>query len=403
MADVHDEVEVTGKVEAGFEPVRDAFERNFAEHGEVGAGVCIVHDGRVVVDLVGGVHPDGTTPYDASTLQLVFSSTKGAASICIHRLVETGDVDLDAPVADYWPEFGAAGKSDIPVRWLLTHRVGLPDVDGTTALDEALDWDRTVARLAAATPLWTPGEKHGYHAVTFGWLVGEVVRRVSGRSIGQYFAEEVAAPLGLEFWIGAPPEIHHRVSPVMPVEVPGPLADMLTASGVDIERDDAMLSAFEHLFGPGNMLSRALSAPGGAFAGFSAWNDPAVLSAELPAANGVTNARSLARMYAATVGEVDGVRLLGDDSLANAVAPQTSGPDAVLIMDIPFASGFMLDGPFSKLGSPTAFGHYGFGGSLGFADYERRLGFGYVMNKTDLGLAGDPRTSGLIDALNSVI
>lgn len=395
--------DISGFVAPGFEPVRAAFAQNFVEHGEVGAGVSIVHQGHLVVDLVGGVHPDGTTPYDASTLQLVFSSTKGAATICLHRLVEQGLVDLDAPIANYWPEFAAAGKAEVPVRWALTHQIGLPDIDNTLTLDAALDWDTVASSLAESAPMWEPGSQHGYHAVTFGWLIGEIVRRVSGHTLGTYFAKEIADPLDLEFWIGTPDEVHDRVSPVMPVEIPEGLAQMLAANGVDVMHDNGMLAAFEQLFGPGNLLGRALSAPGGAFADFSSWNRADVMRAELPAANGVTNARSLAKLYAATVSDVDGVRVLNADTVRTAIERQTAGPDAVLMMDIPFASGFMLDGMFSKLGSPTAFGHYGFGGSLGFADHAHGIGFGYVMNKTDLGLAGDPRTSGLIDAMYAVL
>lgn len=386
----------------GFEPVAEAFENNFVEHGEIGAGVAIVHHGQVVVDLVGGTHPDGVTPYTADTLQLIFSSTKGAAAICLHRLAQQGLVDLDAPVQKYWPEFAAQGKGDIPIRWLLTHRAGLPDVDRELSLAEALDWSTVASALAESPTVIEPGDQHGYHAVTFGWLVGEIVRRVTGRSIGTYFAEEIAGPLDLEFWIGAPDEVHDRLSPILPVELPPGLAAVL-GEDVDPAAPDGLARAFDAIFGPGNLLARALTAPGGAFGNFNDWNSPEVLRAEIPAANGVTNARSLARLYAATVGEVNGIRLLDEATIAEAVVRQTAGADAVLMMEIPFASGFMLDGPFSKLGSATAFGHYGFGGSLGFADHAHELGFGYVMNKTDLGLAGDPRTATLIDAVYSVI
>ncbi len=242
--------------------------------------------------------------------------------------------------------------------------------------------------------MWTPGDQHGYHAVTYGWLVGEVVRRITGQTVGQFFAENVAAPLGLEFWIGLPEEHLDRVAPLIPMALPEGLH--FGDPGAPMPDLVEMLSM---VLGPDNLIGRALTAPGGAMTDQDHWNDPAVWQAEFPAANGITNAGSLARMYAATVSEVDGVRLLDPDTLSTAVERHTYGADSVLMFEIPFALGFMLDGPLSKLGSPTAFGHYGAGGSVGFADHEAEIGFGYAMNRMDLGIAGDPRTSGLIDAV----
>jgi CubicO group peptidase (beta-lactamase class C family) len=260
--------------------------------------------------------------------------------------------------------------------------------------EQAIAWDPVVEALADSAPLWEPGTDRGYHAVTYGWLVGEVIRRVSGKSIGQFFADEVAGPLGLDFWIGLP-EVHNdRVVPLIPLGPP---------PGVHFGDPDApqpgMIEMLQMLMGADSLIARALSAPGGAFTDQDAWNSPAVWSAEIPAANGITNAPSLARMYAATVGEVDGVRLFGDETMRNAIEVRSSGPDAVLIFDIPFGLGFMRHSDFAKFGSPTAFGHYGAGGSVGFADHEHKIGFGYVMNKMDLGIAGDPRTAALIDAV----
>ena len=386
--------EVSGFVADGFEPVRAAFEANFRDHGDLGAGVCVYRDGAPVVDLVGGVTAHGSDDlYRADHLQMVFSTTKGAAAICAHLLAERGQLDLDAPVASYWPEFAANGKADIPVSWLLCHKSGLVDVDRPLTLDDALDWDRVTAALAAAPPIWEPGTQHGYHAVTYGWLVGEIVRRVSGRTLGRFFADEIAGPLGLEFWIGLPDEQIPRVVDLVP---PGPPPGVHFGSPDDPQ--PGMIEMLQLLMGPDSLIARALTAPGGAFASETVWNEPAVWQAEIPAANGITNAGSLARMYA-TVGEVDGVRLLSPATVARAIEPQTEGADAVLIFEIPFGLGFMRDAPFAKFGSPTAFGHYGAGGSVGFADHEAGIGFGYVMNKMDLGIAGDPRTSALIDAL----
>lgn len=388
--------EVVGYCAAQFEPVREAFAANFTERGDVGAGVAVYHRGELVVDLAGGVTAEGgTEPYGPDALQLVFSSTKGATAICAHVLAERGELDLDAPVTRYWPEFGAHGKADVPVSWLLSHRVGLPDVDRPLTLEEALAWHPVTDALADSKPVWEPGTDRGYHAVTYGYLVGEVIRRVTGDTVGAFFAKEVAAPLGLDFWIGLPDEHHDRVVPLIPLGPP---------PGVHFGDPNApapgMVEMLQLLMGPDSLIARALAAPGGAFSDQDVWNSPELWRAEVPAANGIGNARSLAKMYAATVGEVDGVRLLSPATVANAIEVRSSGPDAVLIMDIPFGLGFMRDAPFAPFGSTTSFGHYGAGGSVGFADVEKELGVAYVMNKMDLGIAGDPRSRALIDAIH---
>ncbi|MEU6179562.1 serine hydrolase domain-containing protein [Streptomyces coeruleorubidus] len=196
---------IHGEVTAGFEPVREAFAANFARHGDIGAAVCVYRDGRPVVDLWGGISDSDTGRlWSRDTLQLVYSATKGATATAAHLLVQRGLLDLDAPVAEYWPEFAANGKADLPVRWLLTHQAGLAALDRPVPLPEALAWEPMVAALAAQRPLWAPGTAHGYHGRTWGWLVGEVIRRVSGRTPGRFFAEEIAAPLGLDFFIGLP-------------------------------------------------------------------------------------------------------------------------------------------------------------------------------------------------------
>ena len=391
--------EVTGYVAPGFDRVREAFVANFDERGEIGAGVSVYHRGERVVDLLGGTtEPGGSVVYGADHLQMVFSSTKGATAICAHLLAQRGELDLDAPVAEYWPEFAAHGKGEVPVSWLLSHRVGLPDVDRPMSLHDALSWDPVVEALADSVPLWEPGTDRGYHAVTYGYLVGEVVRRVSGRSLGQFFAEEVARPLDLEFWIGLPAELHDRVVPLVPMSLPG---------GIHFGDPDAeppgMIEMLQLLMGADSLIARALSAPGGALTGDQTWNSSELWSAELPAANGITNAHSLAKMYAATVGEVNGVRLLTPETVAHAIEVRSTGPDAVLVFDIPFGLGFMRDSMFAKFGNPASFGHYGAGGSVGFADPANELGFGYVMNKMELGISGDPRTSTLIDAVYASI
>ena len=380
--------QVEGHVEPGFEAVRDAFARNFDDHGEVGAA-CAVHvEGRRVVDIWGGTADLETgRPYAENTLQLVFSTTKGATAVCANLLAQRGDLDLDRPVADYWPEFAAEGKEQVPVRWLLCHKVGLPVIDTDLTLAEALAWEPVVEALAAQKPVWEPGTAHGYHALTYGWLVGEVIRRVSGKEIGTFFADEVAAPLGLDFWIGLPEEQENRVAPLVEMAAP---------------TDPKAREMFEQFFGPDSITGRALSL-GPTFSGRGTWNRRDVHAAQVPAANGITNARSLSRMYASLVGEVDGVRLLTADQVAKAREPQTEGNDRVLFFETKFGLGFMLSSPFSPFGGPNGFGHPGAGGSVGFADPDARIGFGYVMNKMQQNLSGDPRTLGLIDAVYAAI
>jgi CubicO group peptidase (beta-lactamase class C family) len=380
---------IGGYVDPGFEGVRDAFVRNFEEHGEIGAGFCLHVEGRKVVDIWGGMADQKTgREYAEDTLQLVFSTTKGATAICANRLAQEGRLDVDAPVVEYWPEFAQAGKEHIPVRWLLCHKAGLPVTDRAVTLDEALRWDPAVEALAAQKPVWEPGTAHGYHAVTFGYLVGEVVRRVTGGSLGTYFAEQVARPLGLEFWVGLPDEQQDRCAPIVPSPPP---------------TDPEARALIAQFIGPDTLTGRALSAPGGAFSDAGVWNLPKVRAAEVPAANGVTNARSLSRMYAAVIGEIDGVHLLSDEQVKAATERQTEGTDRVLFFETTFGLGFMLTSAFSPYGGPQGFGHAGAGGSLGFADPETGIAFGYVMNRMMQNLSGDPRTIGLVDACYEAI
>lgn len=395
--------EIRGTVEAGYEPVREAFERNFVENGDIGAGFCLYVDGAKVVDLTGGVRDTDGTAYDDTTLQLVFSSTKGVTATCAHLLAQRGELDLDAPVADYWPEFSAAGKADIPVRWLLSHQAGLVDVDRAMTVEEALDWTTICDALADSPPLWEPGTGYGYHAVTYGWLVGEVVRRVAGVDFGEFVRREISEPLGLDLWVGLPDDEQHRVSPLINSGMPG-LPTPEPAGDADSETDaPSLVGMLDMLLGEGNLLGRALTAPGGAFTDDQVWNEARVRSAQIPAANGVTNAASLARMYAALVSEVDGVRLLDADTLERAITPQVSGPSTVPLLDIPFALGFMTHSPLSPLLNGRSFGHYGAGGSLGFADPDRRVAGAYVMNAAQLAIAGDARTLGLLAAVDQVV
>ena len=376
--------EIHGTVAPGFEPVRDAFARNFAEHGEVGAACCVYLRGEPVVDIHGGLADAATgRPWQADTLQLVFSATKGVTAACVLMLVERGVLELDAPVARYWPEFAANGKSAIPVRWLLSHRAGLAAIEGDFTLDEALSWEPVVAALAAQAPLWEPGTKHGYHLRSYGWLLGELVRRVDGRTVGRFLADEVARPLGLDLWIGLPEEQAHRVSSIVPPAPPAP----------------EMQEVMARLFAPDTIAGRAFSGPSNLFHYDDMWNRRALHAAELPSSNGIGTARALARLYAALVGEVDGVRLLRPETVAAACVPQSEGGDAVLYLPTRFGLGFMLPPALGPSAAPTMFGHPGAGGSLALGDPQRGLGFAYVMNRMSLATAGDPRADGLVAAL----
>jgi CubicO group peptidase (beta-lactamase class C family) len=381
-----------GWTASGFEGVRDAFEKNFADGLEVGAAFSAYHRGKKVVDLWGGqFDPTSGKDWEEDTIALVYSTTKGATAICANRLAQEGRLDVNAPVATYWPEFAKAGKEAIPVDWLLSHRAGLAWVDAPLTLPEVLAWDPMIHALEAQTPVWEPGTQHGYHAVTYGYLVGEVIRRISGRSVGTYFREEVGDPLGLDFWIGLPAENESRVSP---------LTGGFSALGGDgdSEMDPETAASLAALIGPDSMLGKALSG-GGAFANTDDFNTPAVHAAEIPAAGGIGDARSIARMYAACVGEVDGIRLLTPEQIADATTQRTEGPDIVILnLDLQFGLGFFVPSSLLQLGGPKSFGHFGMGGSMGWADPEVELGFGYVMNRMELGLAGDLRSYSLVNA-----
>ncbi|MGV4886437.1 serine hydrolase domain-containing protein [Streptomyces viridosporus] len=382
---------IDGEVAPGFEPVREAFTANFARHGDIGAAVCVYRYGRPVVDLWGGVaDPETGRPWTRDTLQLVYSATKGATATATHMLAERGALDLDAPVAKYWPEFAANGKADIPVRWLLSHQAGLIALDQPVPLNEALAWHPMAAALAAQRPLWTPGTTHGYHGRTWGWLVGEVIRRVSGRSPGRFFADEIAAPLGLDFFIGLPTGERDRVSHMV---YRRPDVDLTTVPAESLPEELREQVAAWH--DPDSFSNRAYAVTDPAEIDF---DSPEVQAAELPASNGIGTGRALARMYAALIGEVDGVRLLTPETLASATKEQVGGKDQVMLISSRFSSGYMLPTETNPMTGPNAFGHTGRGGSLGFADPEHGIAFGYVMNHI-IGGADDVRATSLVDAV----
>jgi CubicO group peptidase (beta-lactamase class C family) len=382
--------QINGTVAEGFGAVADAFERNFSEFGELGAAFSLYVDGEVKADLWAGVADKQTgRPWEQDTLQLVFSTTKGAAAICVARLVEAGAISYDDAVAQYWPEFARNGKGDVTIAQMMSHQAGLPYVDAPLSFDDLMAVAPVVAALAAQVPLWEPGTRHGYHAVTYGWLAGELVRRVDGRSLGAYFADEVAGPLGLDFWIGLPESEEARVSRLE--QAPPPT-------------DPDAFALMMQIAGPGTMGFNALFMSGVMMAGpADPFNTRAVHATEMPAANGITTARSLARMYASTVADVDGVRLLVASTVQAARSEAVNGPDTCLVLPTRFGMGFMLDGEFAPMLSESSFGHAGAGGSLGYADPDAKVGYGYVMNQMAGGIAGDPRTIALNDAVRACL
>ncbi|MFH8796331.1 serine hydrolase domain-containing protein [Streptomyces sp. NPDC017941] len=404
-------VGVHGTVADGFEPVRDAFVRNFGAAGERGAAVVVYRDGRPVVDLWGGAkHFDGAAgdtgpgtasspgtgpgefpeppePWERGTAQVVRSATKGVAAAVLLLLHQRGELDLDAPVGTYWPEFKARGKDRVLVRHVLAHRAGVPALDVPLTPAQALDAETAAAAVAAQAPFWEPGTEHGYHAHTYGWLTGELVRRVTGRSIRDVVADEIAGPLGLDLWIGLPRARSGRVGSLGRLDPPA-------AAGLRARPRPEVSAAYRD---PGSLTRRAF----GVVEPFPDENSAAYHAAVLPASNGIATAGALARFYAALVGPVDGVRLLSPDTVALARAEASAGPDRVLVVPTRLGLGYMLHGPSSPLLGPGSFGHPGRGGVLAFADPESGIGFGYVTNGMSKGVTADVRAQGLVRAVRA--
>ncbi|MGW4608625.1 serine hydrolase domain-containing protein [Streptomyces sp. NPDC004532] len=380
-------MDVNGAVAVGFEPVREAFLGNFETMGERGAAVAVYRNGRKVVDLWAGTRDiDGTHPWERDTAQIVRSATKGVAAAVLLMLAERGELDLDAPVGRYWPEFKAQGKEHTLVRHVPAHRAGVPALDLPLTPAEAADPDLAAAALAAQPPLWEPGTDHGYHAQTYSWLTGELVRRVTGRDIGAWIAAEIARPLGLDLWVGLPGAEAHRVGRVGPLEVPA------QAGALRTRPKRAVADAYAD---PDSLTRRAFAA----ITPLPDENDPAYRAAALPASNGIATADSLARFYAALAGEVDGVRLFAPRTLEHARAEASAGPDRVLVVGTRFGLGYMLHGGASPLLAPGSFGHPGRGGALGFADPESGIAFGYVTNGFRQSVTADPRAQALVRAV----
>lgn len=417
--------DVGGFTAPGWELVADVFRSNFSDRHELGAGFSAYHGGEKVVDLWGGTADETTgAPWEQDTIVLVFSTTKGATALTANLLAQQGRLDFESPVAEYWPEFAANGKSRITVEQLISHQAGLAWTDHLLSAEETLAWDPVIRALEEQSPSWEPGTRHGYHATTFGWLVGEVVRRISGTSLGTTFRAEVAEPLGLDFYIGLPEAEERRVARMVTIAdaiASGRIsfdANTVAATGSGERGNEGagsylatLAESAERFLAPDGPLTKALNAPM-ATADESLLHSRALHAAELPAYNGITDARSLARMYAACIGDVvtEGgvkVRLLQDDGLRDATTQRTQGPDEVLLgLDIQWGLGFMVNRGIlaaSGLGGPRAFGHFGMGGSGGWADPDADLALGYVMNRMDIGTTGDLRLFSLARSCYEVV
>ncbi len=382
------DVIVNGTVAEGFEPVREAFAANFALLGEHGAAVAVYRDGRRVVDLWAGTRDvDGTAPWESGTAQIVRSATKGVVAAGLLLLHQRGELDLDAPVGTYWPEYKAAGKERTLVRHLLAHRAGVPVLDRPLTPAEAADPDLGAAAVAAQAPVWEPGTDHGYHAQTYSWLTGELVRRVTGRPVGEWLADEIAGTVGADLWLGLPEAERGRVGRVGDIEAPQ------SAGALKLRPKRSVSAAYAD---PDSLTRRAFAA----ITPLPDENDPAYRAAALPASNGIATADGLARVYASLIGEVDGgVRLFRPETVELARAEQSAGPDRVLVVATRFGLGHMLHGSASPLLSPGSFGHPGRGGALAFADPESGVAFGYVTNGFRKSVTADPRAQALVRAL----
>ena len=387
---------VAGFCEPAWRPVLDAFIENFEGGEELGASLAIERHGRCVVDVWGGF-ADGAarTPWRHDSIGVVFSNTKPATALCMHRLVDAGAIDIDRPVADYWPAFATAGKGGITVRMLLDHSAGLPALRERLPDGAAFDWEAMTDRLAREMPFWEPGTRVGYHGLTFGWLVGEVVRRVGGESLGRFFRREIGEPLGLDFWIGLPESEEPRVAPIVP---PPAAAQPRNAFERAIAHEPDSVSAL-YFRNTGGWRP-------------SGFNSRRGHAAEIGAAGGIANGRALARLYGtlATSGARDGYQLLRPGTLRRATAVSSATHvDVCLRVPTRFGAGFMrqMDNRARGLDSAAfgddAFGHVGAGGSLGFASPRDGIGFGYTMNRMGPGVLLNERADRLLHALQRVL
>lgn len=374
----------SGSVAPGLEAVRSAFEENFADHAEVGSAFCATRDGEVLVDLWGGEARPGVA-WEADTMVPVFSTTKGATAAALARLVAAGDLDVERPVASYWPEFAAGGKGDITVRQVLTHTSGVVTFDAYEDVVENpgwwLDLDAVAAAFAAATPSWEPGRRHGYHGASIGLIANEVVRRATGRTIGHVLRSEITGPHSLDFHIGSD------------------LPDERIARLVDASPpDDPVVEAYIALFTPDHLQGRAhLIGRRGIYDLAALMDDRRMRPAEHPAGGGIASARAVAGLYAGLLAG----SIVDPATVDLFVAEQVRGPDHVLLVETAYGLVFQRPTPYLRLGpAPEAFGHGGLGGSGGFADPTTGLAVGYAMNQIVFpSLQGETRMGRLVNTL----
>jgi CubicO group peptidase (beta-lactamase class C family) len=381
--------EVQGVVVAGFEPLGEAFGKVLAESHGHGGALHVRVDGKVVADLWGG-RAAADRPWQSDTPSVIFSCTKGLISILAGELVREGRLDLEAPVSAYWPEFDRHGKGSMPVRWLFTHRAGLPAVRDDLQLADVVNWDRMVAILAEEEPLLRPGDTHQYHALTFGWLVGEIIRRISGNGVDEFFAERIAEPLGVAAWIGTPehelPRVAQLYATAAPAE-PLPLPPHV---------DPELASLNERAMTFGSAIAVDFAAENEGF------NSDELRRAVVPGASGIATAAALATIWSATVSNAEKIRLLDDEVIADMSREQAAGEPAVPLPG-PWArwgTGFMLSSEVRPFLTDASFGHDGAGGQVAFADLEQKVGFAYLTN--DIQRSGDQRGVLLVKVLRDL-
>jgi CubicO group peptidase (beta-lactamase class C family) len=373
-------VEIHGTSADDYEAVRDAFAANFTERGEIGASVAVVAGGELVVNLWGGwADPGRKRPWQRDTLTNVWSTTKAMTSLCAHILMDRGELDPDAPVARYWPEFAAGGKDGITVRSVMCHQSGLTGITVPATVEDYYDWDKITGLLAAQEPLFPPGSTSGYQAITFGYLVGEVVRRIAGQSCGAFFRSEIARPLGADFHIGLAKRDLGRCSELQGVR--------------PSEDEQAALAQAYANAAPAARAALLNPSLTGDEANASEWR-----RAEIPAANGHGTALGLVTVFGTLADGSE--RLISAKTLQAARTGNGRHTDLVLGMPVEFGLGFGLSGPERHFGpNPAAFGHDGFGGSAVGADPEAGVAFAYVMNRMGMNLVDDPRKMALINAV----
>jgi CubicO group peptidase (beta-lactamase class C family) len=385
---------VSGDCNAKFAELKEEFQRNFEERGESGASVCLSVNGETLVDLWGGVaDPETKQAWEKDTLSIVFSCTKAATAICAHILIDRGQLDPDALVTEYWPEFGKHGKDKTTVAMMLNHESALPALKDSVKPGGFLDWDYMIQRMEDEVPFWDPGTRNGYHMVNFGWTVGELVRRVSGKSLGQFFRDEVAGPTGADFWIGVPDGFDRTIAPILPY-----------APQEGDEPSDFTMALFTD---PSSIQHLSFMNNGG-------WNfnDPEAHKAEIGGAGGISNARGQVAMYT-PLAVNDGSLVSKERVAAMSQVTTATRMDATLLIPTRFGPGFMksMDNRAllpaknrqSAIIGEKAFGHVGAGGSIGFADPECGLAFSYTMTQMGNGLLLNERCQSLIDAAYKAI